>query len=513
MKRIISFILLALLISQLVHSQSGINDVKMTWGEVNKKLRRKAIKEIISQDETGYYILQMKVESNLSLSSIIEHYDINLKRTNSNELSNNIKKNNGNVEFVIEFNKKLYMFWSSKSNPSQRQSLNVSSINKNTLEINNDDKVLVEHKYQQDNQTYDYELSEDYSHLMIYYDLPYGEGQREKLGIHVFDLDLNILWMDNIHLPYKENLFEAKQYKVDDEGNAYLLGLIYLSPPKKRKKEETKYKYHILKYVNNGKELIDYKVHVEDIYITDILIRLTDKQDLICSGFCTEVGSPDKTGCYFLVIDKDTKKNIDKNVEWIGDDFVFKDKHNAKDIAKDKFYCELKEIISLKDNSSVLIGEYYRAHQKDHIYDNEFRGSSTPMFKYADIYIVKINPQGIIEWATIVKKYQDALIQLYSSYLCAQANDNLYFIFSDNPENINYCGKEEPEIFNMSKKSVIMMVEVDSEANQRRKILANVKDVQVFACPKQSKQTSPSELIIVGRKGGTQSLGKLSFED
>lgn len=534
MKRFLFFIIISILSSYYSKSQVRFNNILPSWGQESKESKNTTVNKIIGHDGTGYYILKQK-ESDVGsfikssfvdpqlfsknrrkgqygtkkpFDFIIEHYNNDLIQTNANEISEKLRNKNGIVEFVTLIGNEIYMFWSIE-NYRNKKCLYVNEISKSKLDISKDQQLLVETKYYSKEQQYYFEISEDGSKLLVCYDVPYGEGEKLRIGVAVFDINLKPLWNDILILPHKENLIDISLLNIDNSGNVYFTAALYETPSLKKKKIFN-YDVTILKYADNGQKLIEYPLDIDGCLITDSRIKVNSGNNIICSGYCAVRNKNiKKTGSFYVNINCLTKKNVTEHVNWIGKDVVIKYKNTGKTYHTDDFNCNLIEFRLLKDSSSLSIGEY--EFMATEINSN---GTYIYYYHYSDIYLVKRDPKGEIEWAGIIRKDQETRGDggNYSSYICVESGDKFYFIFNDNPNNIEIKENRPPKKFYGYNNSIIMIIEVDNEGTQKRDVLSYVKESGVFARPNVSKQISSNETIIVGRKRTTQRFGRIEIE-
>jgi len=214
-----------------------------------------------------------------------------------------------------------------------------------------------------------FELSDDSTKVLIYYNLPFDKGEKEKFGFHVYDNQFNPLWEKQVTLPYLEELFDVEDYEVDNSGNVHLLGLIYKEKRKTKRKGDPNYKYQILSYSNQGSALEEYPIQIKDKFLTDMQIAINEEQDIICGGFYSAEGTYSIEGSYFLKIDSDTKEIKSKAFQEFGIDFVTQNLSNREEKASKRkdakgknvelYRYELDDIILRTDGGAILVGEQY----------------------------------------------------------------------------------------------------------------------------------------------------------
>lgn len=79
--------------------------------------------------------------------------------------------------------------------------------------------------------------------VLIYYKLDYEKDLKERIGLKVFDNRMNELWELNIIFLYIGEFFEVKDYKIDSNGNVYILGKFYNDKLKEEIRGVLNYKY------------------------------------------------------------------------------------------------------------------------------------------------------------------------------------------------------------------------------------------------------------------------------
>ena len=106
---------------------------------------------------------------------------------------------------------------------------------------------------------------------------------------------MNQLWEKKIELPYQDKLFGIQDFKIDNEGNVHLLGILYDEVVKYKRQGKPNYEYQILSYYNEGKEFKKYPVQVDGKFLTDMKIAVGTNDNIICAGFYSNVGIANKT--------------------------------------------------------------------------------------------------------------------------------------------------------------------------------------------------------------------------
>ena len=212
-------------------SQNDPVAVDIVWGEEIKESSRATLNDIVGYDESGVYTLLSQRKSFTRYGALItlQHFNPLLKKVN--ELKIDLREGNRTVylERIIQLKEKLYLFSSYNDPKEKKNKLFVQTVNKKNLTLNEDRKIAADIGYKslKNDGTFGQKLSLDSSKLLVWYDLPYKYRQPERFGLKVYDDDFKLLWQKDIQLPYSDQLFEVKSYKVDGEGNVFILGRVF----------------------------------------------------------------------------------------------------------------------------------------------------------------------------------------------------------------------------------------------------------------------------------------------
>lgn len=508
--------------------QNTSNKVNILWGEKQKESKRSTLSDIIGHDETGIYAIQQKRKGlyGLYTETSLEHYNNKMNRTKSVRLDLRAQNKEKDFEFMVHQNDEIYVFSSFKNQKLKQKFLFIQSINKETLQANNDLKKITEVDYSKSSKynsgNFNYETSRDSSKILIHYNSPYKKGQNEKFGFHIFDNTMNELWAKKVTLPYKEELFEIKDYKIDNQGNIHILGRIFKDKRREKRKGKPNYKYQILSYYNNGNTVKEYPIKIEGKFLTDMQIAIDDKQNLICAGFYSSENTYTIKGSYFLEVDRETKEIKTKNFNEFEIDFITQNMSKRKTKKTKKKASEGKNVelykynldnIIIKDTGgAVLIGEQYFINTSTSMSDGKMY--TNYHYHYNDIMVINISSEGKIEWAEKIPKKQVSINDggFFSSYALSVIKDKLYFVFNDHPKNRSYTGQEKLYTYNKPSKSEVVLVTLNHKGEQTKETLFSVKEKNIISRPSVCEQISENEMILFGQKKKTQRLAKISFE-
>ncbi|MBI1768550.1 MAG: hypothetical protein HYR67_09265 [Bacteroidetes bacterium] len=515
--------LVALFFSSYVQCQNLNFTVK--WGQEIEASRKSSLSDIVGFDATGIYAIKSRLHGLVGNKSYtLDHFDNNFAPTKTFDLDIEEDGNECDVSSLLHLKNKLYIFYSYLKKKEKKNVLFVDEIDKNTLQPKKEKRKIGEIDYSGNSNRnsggFSIRVSRDSSKVLAFYSLPYEKGEPEAFGFNVLDSNLKSIWEKNVTIPYKDGLFDIQSTRVDNDGNVYMLGLLFKDKRKTKRGGEPNYTYEAFAYSNKGNNVKQYTLSLDDRFITDMQIEILNN-NLVCAGFYSAKGTYSIRGTYFLAVDLATKAIKTKSFKEFDIDFITQSmserearrakRREEKGKEQELYEYDLDKLLIGKDGSAMLIGEQYYVKVV-----SSYNGRVTTYtyhYYYNDIIAVKIDPSGQIQWAEKIAKSQHTVNDdgFYSSYALSIVNGKVCLIFNDNPENLDYDGKGRPEN-TKTKKSVVVIVSLDKNGKQTKQPIFSTVDVDVIVRPKVCEQISNRNVILFGQRGRTQQFAKLSFE-
>ncbi len=501
---------------------------KVKWGEELDASIKTSLDDIVGFDGTGIYTIKQRLRSFGAPSAYtLEHYDNNFALVKSFDLEIKDDGFDCEVSQLLQLKGKLYIFYSYRNKKAKTNILFADEIDKKTLTLKKEKVKIGEIDYSgnshRNSGSFSVRVSRDSSKVLAFYSLPDTKGDPDAFGFHVLDENLKSIWENNVIVPYKDGLFDIETFRVDNNANVYVMGVLYKDKRKTKRHGDPNYTYEVFAYTNNGSEQKQYTLNLEDRFITDMQIEILN-DNLVCAGFYSNKGTYSIRGTYVLTVDIKTKEVKTKSFKEFGIDFITQNMSNreakkakrndAKGEEPELYEYDLDRLLIGKDGSAMLIGEQYYVDVSS--YTSYINGRSvvntTNHYYYNDIIAVRIDPAGQIQWAEKIAKQQHTSNDggFYSSYTLAIVNGKICFLFNDNPENLNYDGKGRPENYN-AKKSVVVIVSLDKDGKQVKQPVFNTVDAEVIVRPKVCEQISNHEVILFGQKRKKQQFARVSF--
>ncbi len=509
-----------ILFSYVGSSQNKI--AKLEWGRKFKSARQLEMKEVISYDDKGVFILKAGRRNffNKKQIHVIEHFDKGMNPLNSRivELDNSKSQR---FEFVVDNDKELLLFYSSFNAETNKVQLMARSLSKETLQQNGASFVVLDTKFGKEifnySKSYNCIYSRDSSKILIHSQVPYPYEKENELGLFVavYDRDFQMQWDREIIIGGRASNFKLKKFSIDKEGNlAFLSKKDFFS-----NNQPSKYFAYTMKA--NASEVFAFPLQGAE-YITDLSLELTNKQDVVCAGFYSEQSVNSVKGSYFTKIDFKTGKQSIEKLRPFDSDFILENLSNYEvRVLKKKLKgglgleipnCRLRNAYLRIDGGILLIGEENYFYQKTSQSSNQ--GILVrEIFNYNDIVIVNIDPDGEIAWTRKVPKRQVSVNDggYMLSFASSVIDGKLHLIFNDDPKNLDIAPNDRIRYYTKFDNTCLTLASIDTQGGMDKQFIYNKKQAKVIVRPFVCKQISKNEMIVYGEKGRIEQFGLLRF--
>jgi hypothetical protein len=388
-------------------------------------------------------------------------------------------------------------------------------------------------------------VSRDSSKVLVYYDTPHQGNTGEKFGLSVYDNKLNPLWSKELELPFRDRLYTVERYKVDNDGTAYLLGLVYKGQVRAKRQGRPNYEYHLLAYTKDD-EYVQYLLSLKDKFITDMQFEISRNGNIICAGFYSDFSTTSVKGTFYLVIDSKTQEVKHEYYEEFNPSFLadFMSEKRA-DKGRELTRYNLNQLEIRRDGGVVLVAEQFFAKElndyNDYRYGNPYgapfyysryyysmwrypyryygypymNNEREVQYNYNDIIVINIDPDGSVQWAKRIPKRQRSKNDggRHSSYAMSVSSGKMFFVFNDNPKNLNKRSSDQRiHNFTKGKESVVVLVTLDGNGEVKKEPLFQVKDTKTITKPKVCEQISWDQMIIYSEKNRKANFARLTFQ-
>lgn len=500
---------------------------RAVWGEQLTEPAGTRITKAIAVNKEGFFMLRQKNEGALANEQVhIEYYDSQMKLRKSEKMDLKYKGKRRDFEDVAMIGGELYLFTSFNNQAKKKNFLFYQKLSKR-LQPSRDLVMVAEvdapNKAKEG--AFNLVISSDSSKVLLHSQLPYQKKDPERFALHVFDNQMQKVWSRDITLPYSDQQFAIEDYRLDKDGNVYLMGVLYLDGVRERRRGRPNYQYVILAYTRQGEDVQEYHVALDDKFITDLAFRIGDDGNLVCAGFFSEKGTYSIKGTCFFRLNASTKEIFNLSFKEFGFDFRTEflregelrrasraEASGNTGRAPELYRFSLDELVLRSDGGAVLVAEQFFVFERAYRYwDGTLRFDY--FYNYNDIIVVNIQPDGAIEWATRIPKRQETVNDggYYSSYAMAIVRDRLYFIFNDNSRNFNNDGDTRLYNFN-GRNSIVALAELRKDGQLSMYPLFSNRDADVLTRPKICKQTGSRRMLVYGERNRQYRFAELEFD-
>lgn len=510
-------LLACLLLSVPVFSQG----VDIEWGKEQEMRRLTTLGDIVGEDANAYYVLKRNVIRDLSGREIyvkddvkvfFEQYSMQHQLLNSRQLDFTIEKNKRcEFEGIYQLSDRFVMFLSRFDYKTDKQYLYAVYMDKDGTpgEVKIVDEQPAKRKSEEG--YYSFIQSEDKAKLLMFRDAAFDYKSKEKFKYKMFTPSLEILWEKDIELPYKDKDFSILEYKIDEDGNVFLLGNYRLV----RGDEFSQFKIFAYNYKKDLLE--DIKVNFSNVRYISYLNFFYIGGKLHLTGFFNKEKKGGAAGVIYNRIDAKTfrieverseefsKANLSK---FLSDRQVQKGKVISK-------HFRMKDIVIAEDGTITMIAEDEYIEYLTYG-GNSIIGPQDYRYHLDDIAVVQLDKNGEIRWVTKIPKEQYCANRRYASYtLASDSKYNLYFLFNDDPlnvsENKNPDGPERISLNGGASNAVVMLATVDHAGNVKKEVFSEKKKYEkaVFV-PSNYARLKNGKIWVASSRGKMYKYGFLT---
>ncbi len=424
------------------------------------------------------------------------------------------------IERLFYLNGKLLLFTSYYSHLKEKNYAYVQLISENGA-MENKPMLLdsIESDSKRNKGTFDFVYSEDKSHLLIFHHEPFDKSSNEKFSYKVIDANLDLIWSKSLELPYRDKQFHISKYRVDNDGNVFMLANIDKNKENIERRKPS-YSYSILAYFYKTDQLKEYTIDLADKFISDITFNINPVGDLVCAGFYSKNSGTSQAGTFFLKIDKTSKEVSAHDVREFAKDFMMEFMTESKvSKGKELFNFDIDHFLLRPNGSAVMVAEQYYMDVSSYYNPATHTYTNTYNYYYNDIIVVAFDSTGQVSLLKKISKFQHSVNDggPYSSYVLADGGDILHFIYNDSPDNMHHTETEiergHISSMNNPAKSVVVLVSMDMKGNtQRQQILDNhSKKNSCWFLPKMNKKVDEKDIVLFARRGKYYRFGRFSY--
>lgn len=361
---------------------------------------------------------------------------------------------------------------------------------------------------------FDIVVSKDSTKFLLVDVPPYEKYSGEKFGFEVLDQDLNVLDNAEISLPNNFKYFEVplNEISLSNDGIVYMLAKNIMQKEDKTKGEAS-YFFQLLAINPHGSgEVTTYDLKLPEKAITDISYSLEEGKYIICSGFYGNVKNSSYStgqidGVFYFRINKENKGIESTGLKALDHDFIA-DLTTERNADKGKGlsnYFTLCDFTRRADGGAVLVSEFRQTYEVEHYVAGPNGGGTMVtdiVYVRNNIIVININPDGSIKWYANIPKKQKTEDDdgVCSSFLMATHGDKMYFVYNDNPVNMQPgrtdAATKDIKTMAIPYKSTAVLVELSESGQFTKSTLFSNKQNNSIIEPAQALKINDDEFIV-----------------
>jgi hypothetical protein len=510
------FIVIICLASTLANSQSK----KFTFktGQEYELPRKTEDLGFFGNDKDGIINLSLKKEE----LNIIRFDTKSLSKTSEKRIELKEESKNFNSEEVAEFNSNYFWIHSDWEKGSEKEFLYYDKIDVSTGKISEENHKMFEttkvagtavasgfYQFKIANK-YVYNYDAEHTKLLVSYRLtPLERNDKknyDKIGIQVFDENLNKIWGNEFTMPYTEAIMDNSDFSIDNKGNAYLLAKVYDSDSRREKDKNTDkpaYHYEILKFTKDNKQITHTSIVIGDFYIKETSLIENALHEMIISCTYSKKSKGNGTdGVFLAILDPGGKVIKYKNgyYEFPLDELEkFESARTKKRMEKKDDYeapnLKVRNVLVEGDGSVFLTCEEY--HYVVNTYTNSSgRTYTTYTYYYDDIIAAKINASGKFDWLRkIPKRQRGTMGRGTMGFKFIGDETGYYFLYLDNKKNMELAEDEVPKEHRDGFGGQVIVARIDGKGVLSKELLFDTREEDIMIFPADFDRINGSQFI------------------
>ncbi len=405
--------------------------------------------------------------------------DMTIQRFNLKDLKEEVKirqviEDKGNFETVMDMDGYAVVFYSIKDKAYAQKISLTGSIAQKPIQLINEKENLDEDFGFKSTYGFDaggrinkfvFKRSPDGKKVLLLYRLKSSSDSADKIGIAVFDSEIELLWKKKITMPYSSNKMLYEDFTIDNIGNFYMTSSVFNDNSTDKNKLESFFVTELYKIKEDSDEILKSTISISSGSIMDAVISNDASGKVMISGFYSNNNEGLVTGVFCAKLGNQAEVTSLINSD-ISSDIIQKYalerekriKEGTQKVNDEKDFEKLKinDVLFNPDGSIVLLGEQRYAVS---FTTSSSSGSRTTYdYFYRDIYAFKLSSDGKLRWMHKLPKNQRGTTGKNSmSYKSFRNSGKHYMFFIDNFTNLKRSFDESPTKYFDGKKDFLYL--------------------------------------------------------
>jgi hypothetical protein len=327
----------------------------------------------------------------------------------------------------------------------------------------------------------------------------------DKIGLYVFDENLNKLWGSEFTMPYTEAVMDNSDFSVDANGNAYMLAKVYDSDQRREKDKSTgqpAYHYEVLKFTKDSKKIIRATISLGDYFINETsLIENSSNEMVITCTYSKKPFGVGTDGIFLAVLDQSGKVIKYKNGYYefpLAELEKFESARSKRKMEKKDDYeaphLTVRNLVLEADGSVFLACEEYFVDVNT--YYSNGRSYTTYTYYYGDIIGAKVNPAGSMEWLRKIPKQQKGSRGRGTmSFKLISDASGYYFLYLDNIKNMELAEDEVPKYHLDGAGGQVVVSRLDTKGTLSKELVFDTREEDIMIFPSAFSKINGNQFI------------------
>ncbi len=349
----------------------------------------------------------------------------------------------------------------------------------------------------------------------------YGMVERDKGGPHgqlhgfvVLDENMDKVWGMEKDFP----LYSYRYSFVSEAGNIY-------SMTSARNEVDERIDYVVNVFSKESPQPVNAPIKTDGKFTDKPIFAEDLKGNVVVAGYyANAIGDRGADGLFMAKINPETGalENLLKGVYNFPREISYSEELEKKEATGRRPTSTLKNLVFNEDGTMQAYGEVtaegpdwnWTIVNDRTPYSQEIQG-----YYNLDIIAMNIGKDGEVIWQTRIAKRQKINGAIYETgadygngFTNFSKGENKFFLYSDNPDNVNLAPGESLKFSKHGAKGVLMAAQVDAAGKVSKQLVYNANDDKTFLDVLDLYKAGPNQLVANTFAGETLKIAVLTFE-
>lgn len=505
-------------------------NVDVHFGPVYKQNNLSSFVRTLKADETGMLLLRQRINVTSfaePLQYYIEKFNANMELISSYKVDMKGLGQRYTFQDMFHIADRFYFLIYDYSKETDMNSLYVTTVSETGALTNDLVKICEVPSERRMFGAFHLYFSADGSKLAIKKRIKDDE-KKELLVLEVYNvtfgesLKVDLLWEKEIRLPYRDKKYNVASILMANDGNVHMLSQVTLER-EERSKGMPGYFYEVFSCFYETDEIKQYPINLGKNYIADISFLSNNPNSMAGSGLYKEEKGDRVKGFFYFQIDIPSRKVAVLSQQEFPDDFVkqFLTERQVKKGASDLSDFSTRLFISNPAGGGIVIAEYYK-YTMTHSYTGGSPGITSD-WRYEDLIICRINPDGTFAWLKKIPKKQKSThdtgvwntvssTPIYIGIGAIVTADKVRIIYNENPANLTETDPTKLKYMADPKHAVTTLITIDQSGNFIKAPLFPSKASKTVVTPSIRCFLTPNTFVMTALRKKKYSFVKVTFK-